>query len=414
MEYGLIGAKLGHSFSREIHARIADYAYELRELTPDGVDALMKSRDFRAINVTIPYKETVIPYLDFVSEDARKIGAVNTIVQRDGKLYGYNTDYAGAAALLRHAGVDVSGKKALILGTGGTSKTLRAVIRDQGAREIVVVSRTPGENEVSYTDAAALHGDAQVIANTTPVGMYPKNETCPVHLEDYPELTGVVDVVYNPLRTNLILGARQRGLPAEGGLYMLAAQAVYASALFTGTNAEEALIQQAYASVLAQKRNLVLIGMPSCGKTTVGRILAHQTGHPLLDTDEIIAQRAGRSIPDIFALEGEAAFRAMEREAVAEAGKQSGVVIATGGGVPLDDRNVAALRQNGVLIFLNRPLDALQATPDRPLSCTVDALKKRYEERLPRYSAVCDVRIDGSESPDNAARQVLHAIGEDE
>ena len=224
----------------------------------------------------------------------------------------------------------------------------------------------------------------------------------------------MVDAVYNPLRTNLILGARQRGLPAEGGLYMLAAQAVYASALFTGTNAEEALIQQAYASVLAQKRNLVLIGMPSCGKTTVGRILARQTGHPLLDTDEIIAQRAGRSIPDIFALEGEAAFRAMEREAVAEAGKQSGVVIATGGGVPLDDRNVAALRQNGVLIFLNRPLDALQATPDRPLSCTVDALRKRYEERLPRYSAVCDVRIDGSESPDDAARQVLHAIGEDE
>lgn len=414
MEYGLIGAKLGHSFSREIHARMADYAYELRELTPDGVDALMKSRDFRAINVTIPYKETVIPYLDFVSEDARKIGAVNTIVQRDGKLYGYNTDYAGAAALLRHAGVDVSGKKALILGTGGTSKTLRAVIRDQGAREIVVVSRNPGENEVSYADAAALHSDAQVIVNTTPVGMYPKNETCPVHLKDYPDLTGVVDAVYNPLRTNLILGARQRGLPAEGGLYMLAAQAVYASALFTGTNAEEALIQQAYASVLAQKRNLVLIGMPSCGKTTVGRILAHQTGHPLLDTDEIITQRAGCSIPDFFAREGEAAFRAMEREVVAEAGKQSGVVIATGGGVPLDDRNVAALRQNGVLIFLNRPLDALQATPDRPLSCTADALKKRYEERFPRYSAICDVRIDGGESPDDAARQVLHAIGEEE
>ena len=221
MEYGLIGAKLGHSFSREIHASIADYHYELRELSPEGVDALLKNRDFRAINVTIPYKETVIPYLDFVSESARKIGAVNTIVNRNGKLFGDNTDYAGAAALIRHAGVSIAGKKALILGTGGTSKTLRAVIGDMNAREIVIVSRHPNGSEVSYADAAERHSDAEVIVNTTPVGMYPKNGDCPVDLRAFPNLEGAIDVVYNPLRTNLILQAQARGLPAEGGLYML-------------------------------------------------------------------------------------------------------------------------------------------------------------------------------------------------
>lgn len=413
MEYGLIGAKLGHSFSKEIHAKIADYPYTLCELTVEGVDALLRQRDFRAINVTIPYKETVIPYLDFISEDARKIGAVNTIVNHCGKLYGYNTDYAGAAALLAHAGVTVRGKKVLILGTGGTSKTLQAVIRDQGAREIVLVSRHADGQTVSYAQAAALHGDAQVIVNTTPVGMYPGNDACPIDLDAYPQLTGVIDVIYNPLRTRLILAAQERGLPAEGGLLMLAAQAVYASALFTGTKADEALIERAYQSVLRQKRSIVLMGMPSCGKTTIGRLLSQMTGRKLLDTDEMVVQRAGCSIPEIFAREGEQAFRALEREAVAQAGKQSGVVIATGGGVPLDARNVAALEQNGVLLFLDRPLEALSATPDRPLSSSESLLRSRFAERYPIYSAACDVRIGVSGTPENTARQALRAIGEE-
>lgn len=412
MEYGLIGAKLGHSFSREIHASIADYHYELCELSPEGVDALLKNRDFRAINVTIPYKETVIPYLDFVSESARKIGAVNTIVNRNGKLFGDNTDYAGAAALIRHAGVSIAGKKTLILGTGGTSKTLRAVIGDMNAREIVIVSRRPNGSEVSYADAAESHSDAEVIVNTTPVGMYPKNGDCPVDLRAFPNLEGAIDVVYNPLRTNLILQAQARGLPAEGGLYMLAAQAVYASALFTGREVDEALIEKAYRGVLEQKRNIALIGMPSCGKTTVGRIISEMTGRRLLDTDEMIVRRVNRSIPEIFEQSGEAAFRALERDAVAEAAKQSGVIIATGGGAAIDPRNVQMLRQNGELCFLDRPLEKLCVTPDRPLSKSAVSLKKRFEERYPIYCSACDFHIAVSGKPEDAARQVLNAIGE--
>lgn len=412
MEYGLIGAKLGHSFSREIHASIADYHYELCELSPEGVDALLKNRDFRAINVTIPYKETVIPYLDFVSESARKIGAVNTIVNRNGKLFGDNTDYAGAAALIRHAGVSIAGKKTLILGTGGTSKTLRAVIGDMNAREIVIVSRRPNGSEVSYADAAESHSDAEVIVNTTPVGMYPKNGDCPVDLRAFPNLEGAIDVVYNPLRTNLILQAQARKLPAEGGLYMLAAQAVYASALFTGREADEALIEKAYRGVLEQKRNIALIGMPSCGKTTVGRILSEMTGRRLLDTDEMIVRRANRSIPEIFEQSGEASFRALERDAVAEAAKQSGVIIATGGGAAIDPRNVQMLRQNGELCFLDRPLEKLCVTPDRPLSQSAVSLKKRFEERYPIYCSACDFHIAVSGKPEDVARQVLNAIGE--
>lgn len=407
MEYGLIGARLGHSFSREIHQKIADYRYELCELTPEGVDQLLKGRDFRAINVTIPYKETVIPYLDVVSESAKKIGAVNTIVNRNGVLYGDNTDYAGAAALIRHAGVSVQGKRALILGAGGTSKTMCAVVRDLGAREIAVVSRHPEGNQLSY-DQARMYG-AEVLINTTPVGMFPGNDACPVDLDAFPSLSGVIDVVYNPLRTRLILEARRRGIPAEGGLYMLSAQAVYASALFTGAACDEALIDRAYREVLREKESIVLIGMPSCGKTTVGRALSKMTGQSLLDTDDRIVARAGRSIPEIFDQGGEAAFRALEREVIAEAAQQSGVIIATGGGAAIDPRNVERLRGNGRLFFLDRPLEALNVTPDRPLSRSAVALEQRFLERYPIYTAVCDARIPVVGTPEDVAAQILSA-----
>ena len=407
MEYGLIGARLGHSFSREIHRKIADYHYELRELTPEGVDHLLRSRDFRAINVTIPYKETVIPYLDEISESAKKIGAVNTIVNRNGVLYGDNTDYAGAAALIRHAGVSIQGRRVLILGTGGASKTLRAVARDLGAREIAVASRHPNAQQISYDQARAF--DAEVLVNTTPVGMFPENGACPIDPDAFPSLSGAIDVIYNPLRTRLILEAQRRGVPAEGGLDMLSAQAVYASALFTGAAADETLIERAYREVLLEKENVVLIGMPSCGKTTVGRALSKMTGRPLLDTDEAIVARAGRSIPEIFESDGEAAFRALEREAVEEAARSSGAIIATGGGAAIDPRNVNALRQNGRLFFLDRPLEKLNVTPDRPLSRSSIALKQRFSERYPIYTAVCDARIPVIGMPEDVAAQVLGA-----
>ena len=412
MEYGLIGARLGHSFSPEIHKKIADYRYELCELTPEGVEKLMRERSFRAINVTIPYKETVIPMLDEISTEARRIGAVNTVVNRGGRLYGYSTDYSGAAVLVRRVGMPVKGKKVLILGTGGTSKTLHAVAEDMGAGEIVTVSRTAGEGRVTYAEALAHHTDAGVIVNTTPVGMFPHGDGCPIDPGAFPQLCGVVDVVYNPLSTRLVSAARARGIPAEGGLYMLAAQAVYASALFRDIPADTADIDRVYRAVLAEKRNIVLIGMPSCGKSTVGARIAGLLGRRLVDTDALVESVAGRSIPEIFAGEGEAAFRALERDAVAEAAKQSGVIIATGGGAAIDPRNVQMLRQNGELCFLDRPLEKLCVTPDRPLSKSAVSLKKRFEERYPIYCSACDFHIAVSGKPEDAARQVLNAIGE--
>ena len=412
MKYGLIGAKLGHSFSREIHARIADYEYELCELTPQGVDALLKERAFNAINVTIPYKETVIPYLDSISENARKIGAVNTIVNREGKLYGYNTDYAGAKALINHAGVSVAGKKVLILGTGGTSKTLRTVVSDMGAKEICIVSRHPKENEISYEAALTRQTDAQVIVNTTPVGMYPNNDAVPISLEGFADLSGVIDVVYNPLRTRLVLEAQKRNVPAEGGLYMLSAQAVYASALFTGADLSEAMIEEAYRAVLNQKQNIVLIGMPSSGKTTIGKMLAKKMHREYLDTDAMIVQESGMEIPKIFEMYGEAGFREIESRAVQTASQKSGIILATGGGAAMREKNVEMLRQNGKIVFLDRALQLLTATADRPLSGNFEALKKRFDERYPTYCSVCDLRIENDKTPEAAVQRILNAMGE--
>ena len=415
MEYGLIGAKLGHSFSREIHARIADYDYELCELSPDGVAELMNERSFRAINVTIPYKETVIPMLDVISENAAKIGAVNTVVNRGGRLYGYNTDYAGASALIRRAGVEIKDKKVLILGTGGTSKTMRAVVGDMGAASVIGVSRRSGGENVTYDEAARLHSDADVIINTTPVGMFPSDDGCPIDISLFHSLSGVIDVIYNPLSTRLVMEARKRGISAEGGLYMLAAQAVCASALFLGkadraSSLDTALCDSGFRSVLAQKQNIVLIGMHSSGKSTVGARISELTGRELVDTDVLISEKTGRAITEIFATDGEAAFRALERGAVAEVSRRSGIIIATGGGAVLDPRNVDKLKQNGVLFFLDRPLGLLCATADRPLSRDASALARRYEERYPVYTSVCDVRVPGEGSVNEVAELVLGGI----
>ena len=411
LEYGLIGAKLGYSFSPEIHAKIGHYPYELRELSPEGVRQLLEERTFRGLNVTIPYKRLVIPLLDEVSDRARKIGAVNTIVNQNGRLYGDNTDYSGAAALIRHAGVKITGRKVLILGTGGTSKTLRAVTEDMGAREIVLVSRHGGEGLCTYEEVSLLHADAQVIVNTTPVGMFPNVEGCPLEPERFPALEGVVDVVYNPLSTRLVQSARKLGLPAEGGLYMLCAQAVYAAARFFDRETDDSRIDGIYHAVLREKQNVVLIGMPSCGKTTVGRWVARRLNRPFRDTDKLIVQRAGKTIPEIFAEKGEDGFRQLEAEIVAETARESGVVIATGGGSVLNPESVRRLKQNGLIFFPDRPLEKLRPTGDRPLSSSTDALRKRFEERYPLYNAVCDRRIPADGTIETNVELVLGAAG---
>ena len=422
MEYGLIGGVLGHSYSKEIHEQIADYQYELKELEPSELEGFLTQREFKAINVTIPYKQDVIPYLDYVDERAENIGAVNTIVNRDGKLYGYNTDFDGMVALIERIGVDVKGKKALILGTGGTSKTAHAVLEFLGAAEIYHVSRKLSdiriawmeekglELPVTYQDAATLHSDAEIIINTTPSGMFPEVNKKPIELSRFPELEMVVDVIYNPLRTDLILEAEELEIPAEGGLYMLAAQAVYACGHFLGREIKTEEIEKAFQNVQRQKRNVVLCGMPSCGKTTIGNHLKEQLKLPLVDTDEQVVKRIGMEIAEYAALCGETAFRDVESAVVAEVAAGSGTIIATGGGAILREENVRALKHNGIVIFIDRPLELLTATPDRPFSADPEALKKRFEERYDIYCYVADLQIDGSGSVEEVAKQILEAL----
>jgi len=356
MKYGLIGEKLGHSFSVEIHGKIADYTYELLELAPDELEDFFREKAFSAINVTIPYKEKVIPYLHSISPVAETIGAVNTVVNRDGLLLGYNTDYYGATAMIEQAGITVKGKKALILGTGGTAKTLFAVLRDMGAKEAVFVSRSKSKVAITYDEVFPDYADAEILVNTTPVGMYPNTDAMPIDLDGFTHLEGVVDVIYNPLATKLVQTAQKKGIKATGGLYMLAAQGVYASSLFLDKPLDCAIEQRVYRSVLQNKQNIVLIGMPSSGKTTVGKAVAKALGRPFFDSDKEIVKKAGKTIPAIFAEEGEAHFRALEREVIASLSKHSGAVIATGGGAVLSKENVDRLRQNGILFFLDRSL----------------------------------------------------------
>ena len=406
MKCGLIGIKLGHSYSCQIHHAIADYSYDLWELEPEQLAPFLQKGDFAGVNVTIPYKQQVIPYLDDLSDTARAIGAVNTIVNHSGRLYGDNTDLAGMIALIRRLGLELHGKKVLILGTGGTSKTARAAAQQLGAAEVYRLSRSGREDAVTYEEARRLHGDAAVLINTTPCGMYPAVEDCPLDPADFPRLEGVVDAVYNPLRTNLVLAARERGIPAQGGLYMLAAQAVYAGALFRGCQAAQADIDLAYRTVLRQVENIVLIGMPSAGKTTVGQLLARRTGKKFTDTDTLAEQRIGMTIADYFRTSGEEAFRAREQETVAEVSAVGGQIIATGGGAILRRENLTALRRNGLLVFLDRPIEQLTATVDRPLASDREALRRRYEERYALYRAAADVYIKNDGSPEEAADQI--------
>lgn len=410
MKYGLIGEHLKHSYSCEIHAQIADYEYELHEIPPSGLGGFLKKREFNAINVTIPYKQDVIPYLDEISDTAKRIGAVNTIVNRNGRLYGYNTDFAGMLALAKHIGVDMKGRKVLILGTGGASKTGHALAEYMGAQSVYYVSRSGKDGSITYEQAVTEHSDAQIIINATPVGMFPKQDGRPIDISAFPKLEGVIDAIYNPLRTNLILDAQERGIPAEGGLYMLSAQAVHASAVFRDIPLDESLVDKAFKSVKNDKQSIVLIGMPSSGKTTVGRILAEKCGKQLADTDEYIVRKIGMPISDFFAKHGEAEFRKIEKETVAELSATGGRIIATGGGAVLDAENVRALKQNGVLVFLDRRPENLIATDDRPLASRRSALEKLYAERYDIYCAAAELHIDANTTPEAEADAILKEL----
>ena len=390
MEYGLLGERLGHSFSPQIHRDLAGYDYQLLPTPPEAVEDLFARRAFHGLNVTIPYKRMVMPLCDEIDPRAAAIGAVNTVVNRNGRLTGYNTDIDGFLYMARRAGVDMAGKKVVILGSGGTSRTARAAAGELGAREIVTVSR---HGEDNYQNLSR-HADAQVLVNTTPVGMYPNWGQSPVSLESFPALEGVLDVVYNPLRTALLLQAEERGLPRSCGLPMLVAQAKRAAELFTGQNIDDSRAEAVLHGLREQLTSIVLIGMPGCGKTTVGRALAGKLGRTFVDLDEEIVRRAGTSIPEIFAREGEAGFRERESALVREFGERTGLVVSTGGGVVTRRENYIPLKQNGLLLHLRRDPAALP-TDGRPLS-QATAPEELWRRRAPLYAAFADGEIDNN------------------
>ena len=405
MVYGLLGRTLRHSYSPQIHALLGDYEYRLFEVEPQDLEAFLKKREFGGINVTIPYKKDVLPYLSGISDNAKRIGAVNTIiVKEDGGLYGDNTDYDGFLCLVQKSGFQVKGKKALVLGTGGASLPISAVLSDLGAREVVFISRS-GEN--NYQNLSR-HADADLIVNTTPVGMYPNNLKAPLSLSEFPNLSGVLDIVYNPQKTKLILDAERLGIPAYSGLLMLVAQGKRAAELFLGHDIPDSETDRIFKKLSTEMQNIVLVGMPGCGKTTVGKALAEQLNRPFFDADEEILKQTGKSAEAWIEACGEAVFRQKETEVLESLCKQSGTVIATGGGAVTVPENADILRQNSIVFFINRDVSALPVE-GRPLS-KATALSEMYEVRLPLYRGVCDYKIAADDGVDAVVRRILEDL----
>ncbi len=404
-KYGLLGRKLSHSYSVQIHKHLGEYPYQLYEIEPQDLGSFLRSEEFDGLNITIPYKSEVIPYCSELSPVAQRLGAVNTLIRRsDGSLMGHNTDYYGFLSTVQQSGLLLKGKKVLVLGSGGASKAVCAVLEDL-ACNVIVISRS-GEN--NYQNIA-LHADAALLVNATPVGMYPNNGISPINIDLLPNLEGVIDLIYNPGRTALIQQAAQKGLIAINGLWMLVAQAKESSQWFTGKVLADNLIQKISRILQMQMENIVLIGMPGSGKSTIGKLLAHELGRTFVDTDDIICASAGHSISEIFKHDGEAAFRKLETEALAQVGKESGLVIATGGGCVTRSENYPLLHQNGRIYWIQRDI-ALLPTDGRPLSQT-GQLTKMYQIRRPLYEAFADHVIQNEKDPLSAVFEITHTEG---
>ena len=409
MEYGLIGEKLGHSYSQMIHARLADYRYELKEVATERLDAFIEARNFRGLNVTIPYKQAVMKHCAELSPEAMEVGSVNTLIVRpDGSLYGHNTDIDGFIYMLRRGEIDPAGAKAVILGSGGTSLTARAALTRLGAREIVTVSRKgPGDYAALYAE----HADAEILVNATPVGMYPKNGASPVELDRLPKVRGVADVIYNPEKTALILAAQAKGIPAVSGLSMLVAQAREAAELFAGHAIPAGRVEDIVSEIGAQTLNLILVGMPGCGKSTLGQAVAAALQREFVDCDAEIVRRAGKSIPEIFAQDGEGAFRALESGVLADVCRGHGLVISTGGGAVLRAENRDAMRQNGRVCLIRRAL-ALLPRDGRPLSASEDAVARLWEARRAAYETAADFPVENDGTVEEAAEKIREGFYE--
>ena len=405
MRCGLLGKTLGHSYSPQIHAQLGDYSYELFEKQPEELENFLRHGEFDALNVTIPYKKAVLPYCAVLSDAVKAISSANTLVrQPDGTLFADNTDAFGFSCIADECGVDIAGKKALVFGSGGASVTAQYVLRARGAREVLVISRS-GEHNYENLEK---NTDAEILVNTTPLGMYPNNGASPVDLTRFPRCEAVLDVVYNPARTALLLQAEALGIPHAGGLLMLVAQAKRASELFTGSAIADTRIGEIYRTLAVQMQNIVLVGMPGCGKSSIGTLLAEKLDRPFLDADAEIEKAAGMPIPDFFKLYGEAAFRDLESRVLAELGKRSGAVIATGGGAVLREENYAALHQNSTIVWLTRDLARLPIN-GRPVSQTT-SLDALFAARKTRYERFADHIIDNNGAPDETVRAILEAL----
>nr|MBQ4453820.1 shikimate kinase [Clostridia bacterium] len=405
--FGLLGEKLGHSFSPRIHAELGDYAYSLFEVAKEDLPRFMTEKDFDGINVTIPYKKAVMPFLDEISKKAESIGCVNTVKKReDGTLYGDNTDYDGFMYLIKGLGVDITGKKAIVLGSGGASLTARTVLKEAGAGEIRIISRSGEDNYENIS----RNQDAEIIVNTTPVGMYPGNGESLIDLSMFRDLKGVIDVIYNPLRTKLILDAMDLGIPCINGLPMLVAQAKRASEIFQDTTIPDSEVERILSKMIFETENIILIGMPGSGKSSVGKNLASMLGREQIDCDRELVERAGMSIPEFFSRFGEGEFRILETEILKELSKKTGKIISTGGGVVTRAENRDLLRQNGTVVFIDRPLNEL-SVKGRPISLS-RPLEELAEERMDSYISWSGFRVSCEGARNKAEEIIRHLKGE--
>ena len=410
MEYGLIGEKLGHSYSKEIHNQIGNYNYILKEIPKSELDAFMTAKDFKGINVTIPYKQDVIKYLDFIDENAKEIGAINTIVNRKGKLYGYNTDFIGLKRLILSQNLNLEGKKVLVLGTGGTSHTARTVAKSLKAKEILIVSRKKSENTITYEEAILNNNDAQIILNTTPCGMFPNIDASPIELEKFTQLEGVIDVIYNPLRSKLVIQAQKLGIKAKGGLFMLVQQAIAAAEFFFEKSIEENKAEKIYKNLLEKKQNIVLVGMPGCGKSTIAKELSKSLDRKFYDTDTEITNKERKTPSEIIKEKGEVYFRNIETQVCQELTNLTNSIIATGGGAVLRQQNVTFLKNNGVIFFIDRDIKNIRPTKNRPLSDSYEKLKEVYDKRFPIYTNCADFHIKTDENIEHTIERIKELL----
>ena len=410
MQFGLIGKTLKHSFSAEIHPKLFDCKYDLIELDETELDTFMKAKEFIGINVTIPYKKSVMPYIDVLDDTAKMCGAVNTVVNKSGILYGYNTDFLGLKALIEKNNVSLKNKNVLILGGGATSDTATAVSKSIDAKNVVRLSRTVSDGFDTYDNISKYYFDTDVIINTTPVGMFPDIYNSLIDIKKFNNLTAVFDVVYNPIRTKLVCDAKSCGIIAEGGTYMLVFQAIYAARLFSGKEITKETGSRIFNEIIKNKQNIVLIGMPSCGKTTIGKELSKLLKRPFVDIDDEITKSNNITPRDIIEQQGENAFRDIETEIIKKFSKQQNLIISTGGGVVKREINIELLKENGIIVFLDRKLENLEVTTDRPITSSKDKLVKVFEERYPLYNKYSDIRFEVSENFEVNAAKLIKVI----